>query len=63
MDAVNAWLGARLKSGPQEARRLARIAEVWSSVNQAGREAEAYNLDRKPFVFSVFGQLAEAARA
>jgi DNA polymerase-3 subunit delta' len=63
MDTVNAWLGERLKVGPQEARRLARIAEVWSSVNKAGREIEAYNLDRKPFVFTVFGQLAEAARA
>jgi DNA polymerase-3 subunit delta' len=63
MDTVNAWLGERLKAGPQEARRLARIADVWSSVNKAGRETEAYNLDRKPFVFSVFGQLAEAARA
>jgi DNA polymerase-3 subunit delta' len=62
MDTVNAWLGDRLKTAPQEARRLARIAEVWSSVNKAGRETEAYNLDRKPFVFSVFGQLAEAAR-
>src|SRR5262245_45712170 len=62
MDTVNAWLGERLKSGPQEPRRLARIADVWTSVNKAGREAEAYNLDRKPLVFSVFGQLAEAAR-
>ena len=32
-------------------------------MNKAGREAEDYNLDRKPLVFSVFGQLAEAARA
>ena len=63
MDTVNAWLGERLKSGPQEPRRLARIADVWTSVNKAGREAEEYNLDRKPLVFSVFGQLAEAARA
>jgi DNA polymerase III subunit delta' len=63
MDAVNTWLGARLKSGPQEGPRLARVAEVWATVNRAAREAEAYNLDRKPLVFSVFGQLAEAARA
>jgi DNA polymerase III subunit delta' len=63
MDTVNAWLGERLNNGPQQVRRLARIADVWSSVNKAGREAEAYNLDRKPFVFSVFGQLADAARA
>jgi DNA polymerase-3 subunit delta' len=62
MDTVNAWLGERLKTGPQEPQRLARIADVWTSVNKAGREAEEYNLDRKPLVFSVFGQLAEAAR-
>ena len=63
MDTVNGWLGERLKSEPQQAQRLARIADVWASVNKAGREAEAYNLDRKPFVFSVFGRLADAARA
>jgi DNA polymerase-3 subunit delta' len=62
MDAVNAWLGARLANGPQDARRLARVAEVWESVNSAARDAEEYNLDRKPLVFSVFGRLAEAAR-
>src|SRR4051812_4904654 len=63
IDAVNAWLSARLASGPQEPPRLARVAAVWDNVNRAMREAEAYNLDRKPLVFSVFGQLAEAARA
>ena len=63
VDAVNAWLRARLRNGPQEGRRLARVAEVWTQVNRAMREAEAYNLDRKPLVFSVFEQLAGAARA
>jgi DNA polymerase-3 subunit delta' len=63
MDAVNAWLSARLRSGPPETRRLARVAEVWDSVNRAAREAEAYNLDRKPLVFSVFNRLSEAAQA
>ena len=62
MDAVNAWLSARLQSGPQDKARLARVAEVWAAVNSAARDAEAYNLDRKPLVFSVFGKLAEAAR-
>ena len=61
MDAVNAWLSARLKDGPQDGPRLARIAEVWAEVNGAAREAEAYNLERKPLVFSVVGKLAEAA--
>jgi DNA polymerase-3 subunit delta' len=63
VDAVNAWLSARLNRGPQDGPRLARVAEVWTNVNRAMREAEAYNLDRKPLVFSVFEQLAGAARA
>jgi DNA polymerase-3 subunit delta' len=63
MDTVNAWLGERLRTEPQQPQRLARIADVWASVNAAGRDTEAYNLDRKPFVFSVFGKLADAARA
>jgi DNA polymerase-3 subunit delta' len=63
MDAVNGWLSGRLGSAPQESGRLARVAEVWESVNRAARETETYNLDRKPFVFSVFGQLVQAARA
>jgi len=63
LDTVNSWLAARLRSGPQESRRLARVGDVWESVNRAAREVETYNLDRKPFVFSVFNLLAEAARA
>ena len=63
MDAINRWLATRLSSGAQDAARLARIAEAWTSVNDAAREAEAYNLDRKPLLFSVFGKLADAARA
>ena len=61
-DAVNAWLSGRLRVGSQEVRRLARVGEIWTDVNAALRDADAYNLDRKPLVFSVFGKLAEAAR-
>ena len=62
MDTVNSWLSARLTQGVRDSRRMARVAEAWDKVNRAGRETETYNLDRKPFVFSVFGALAEAAR-
>jgi DNA polymerase III subunit delta' len=62
-ETVNAWLSERLTEGGQNTRRLARWGEVWHSVNQAARDAEEYNLDRKPLVFAVFSRLAEAARA
>jgi DNA polymerase-3 subunit delta' len=62
VDTVNTWLSARLDLGAQEPARLARVAETWEKINQAARDAEEYNLERKPLVFSVFGALAEAAR-
>jgi DNA polymerase-3 subunit delta' len=62
VNTINAWLSAQLHSEPQEAHRLVRIAEAWQRVNEAARETDIYNLDRKPFVFSVFHQLAKAAR-
>ena len=62
METVNSWLSARLAKGPQDAARMARLAEAWEKVNAAGNDAEEYNLDRKPLVFTVFGALAEAVR-
>ena len=41
---------------------MARIADTWDKVNSAGRDVAEYNLERKPYVFNVFGWLAEAAR-
>lgn len=63
MDMVNGWLSVRLSGSSQEIRRMAHTADVWEKVNRAAREVEIYNLERKPLVFSVFGLLAEAARA
>jgi DNA polymerase-3 subunit delta' len=63
MDMVNGWLSARLGEGAQQKAQLARVAETWEKVNRAARDVEAYNLERKPLVFTVFGALAEAARA
>jgi DNA polymerase-3 subunit delta' len=60
VDTVNAWLAARLAAVPQDSSRLNRVAEAWDKVNAAARDAEEYNLDRKPLVFNVFGWLAEA---
>jgi len=65
IDAVNEWLAERLAQvdSPADREQMLRIAEAWDKVNQAARDADEYNLERKPLVFSVFGWLAEAARA
>jgi DNA polymerase III subunit delta' len=62
VDTVNAWLSRRLDHEAGGISRLDRLAEAWERVNQAVRDAETYNLERKPLVFSVFGLLAEATR-
>ena len=51
--------GRNARSGAQ----MAKAAQAWDKVNRAARDVEAYNLERKPLVFSVFGLLAETARA
>ncbi len=60
MDLVNGWLSAQLTRAAQSKPQMARVAETWEKVNRAVREVEAYNLERKPFAFAVFGALAEA---
>jgi DNA polymerase-3 subunit delta' len=62
VDTVNAWLSQRLDGNSAEIDRMARLAEAWERFNQAARDAETYNLERKPLVFGVFGWLAEATR-
>jgi DNA polymerase-3 subunit delta' len=62
IDLVNGWLSERLTGGKGPLVRMARVAETWEKVNRAAREAETYNLERKPLVFAVFGALAQAAR-
>jgi DNA polymerase-3 subunit delta' len=66
IDSVDRWVGTRLRADDANANanlpRLARLAEVWEKINRAARDTEAYNLERKPLVFSVFGLLAEATR-
>jgi DNA polymerase III subunit delta' len=62
MEAVNSWLADRLDGMNGDVARMDRVAAAWEKINSAGRDTEAYNLDRKPLVFAVFGLLAEAAR-
>jgi DNA polymerase III subunit delta' len=62
VDTVNGWLATRLETAAQKPATLARIADVWEKLNQGARDAETFNLERKPLVFNVFGWLAEATR-
>jgi len=64
IDGIDRWIGEKLRAGDANANlpRLARLAEVWEKIIRAARDTEAYNLERKPLVFSVFGMLAEATR-
>ena len=67
VDTVNGWLAQSLDRSNLGGKhdglgRLARLAEAWQRINQAARDAETYNLERKPLVFSVFSLLAEATR-
>jgi DNA polymerase III subunit delta' len=60
--AVRDWLSGRLDAESGNLRRLARTADLWERLNRSARDVEVFNLERKPFVFSVFGLLAEASR-
>src|SRR6516225_11634011 len=65
VDSIDRWIAERLRvEGRTNANlpRLARLAEVWEKIVRAARDTEAYNLERKPLVFSVFGWLADATR-
>jgi DNA polymerase III subunit delta' len=62
VDAVNAWLVARLEDARRNNDERVRLAEAWDRINSAVRDADEYNLERKPLVFRVFGWLADAAR-
>jgi DNA polymerase III subunit delta' len=66
VDTVNVWLSQRLQGGAHNSAsdigRLDRLADAWQRVNAAARDAEVYNLERKPLIFNVFGLLAEATR-
>jgi DNA polymerase-3 subunit delta' len=61
VDTVRDWLSAKLV-GREPPGRMAAVAEAWERLNRAARDVEVYNLERKPFVFNVFGWLAEASR-
>ncbi|NNM72077.1 DNA polymerase III subunit delta' [Enterovirga aerilata] len=64
LDAVQLWAAERIRAGAELGpARLAPLAELCEKVADAARSVETYNLDRRPFVVSMFGDLAEVVRA
>ncbi|MGH6853651.1 MAG: DNA polymerase III subunit delta', partial [Methylocella sp.] len=63
--AIDAWLETRVRRGalsPEaNCARLAPYALVWEKMTEAARETETFNLDKRPFVVSLFADLAAAA--
>ena len=64
--AIDDWLDTRVRRGAQSpganCARLAPYALVWEKLNKAALETETFNLDKRPFVLSLFADLAAAAR-
>jgi DNA polymerase-3 subunit delta' len=63
LDTVSRWTSRELeaKAGTGAA-RLAPLVEVCEKFARAAVEVDTYNLDRRPLVLSMFGDLAEAVR-
>src|SRR5229473_2915167 len=61
VSAVRDWLSGRLDTEVGNLTRLARTADLWERLSRSARDVEVYNLERKPFVFTIFGLLAEAS--
>ncbi len=60
--AIRDWLSGKLGPEAGNLARLVRTADLWDRLNRSARDVEIYNLERKPFVFMIFGLLAEASR-
>ena len=64
LDTVFRFVSAELdRRAHEDPARLAALVEVCDKIARAAREAATYNLDRRPLVLSLFGDLAGAVRA
>lgn len=61
VDTVRGWAATQMTE-LTETRQLARLAVATTKFNRSVADADIFNLDRKPLVFSAFGLLAEARR-
>lgn len=60
---IQDWLHERLTHGAQRGDpELAAWAALWEKTARTAREAEIYNLDKRPLVLAIFSDLAAATR-
>ena len=58
--AVFGWLSKSVREGAQAGAHLAPLAEVYETLHERTREAEALNLDKRALVLSIFADLSQA---
>jgi DNA polymerase-3 subunit delta' len=63
LETVERWVSSRLHEraslGPA---RLAPLVEVCEKIGRSAREIDVFNLDRRPFILTLFDDLADAVR-
>lgn len=63
LETAFGWVGQALRTRAGEgAASLAPLVELCEKASQSARDAETYNLDKRPVVISLFGDLADAVR-
>jgi DNA polymerase-3 subunit delta' len=63
LDTVQRWVSERLhERAGLGASRLAPLVEVCEKIGRSAREIDVFNLDRRPFILTMFDDLADAVR-
>jgi DNA polymerase-3 subunit delta' len=63
LETVQRWVSERLhERASLGASRLAPLVEVCDKIGRSAREIDVFNLDRRPFILTMFDDLADAVR-
>lgn len=63
LETVQRWVSERLRDqAGLGASRLAPLVEVCEKIGRSAREIDVFNLDRRPFILTMFDDLADAVR-
>ena len=63
LETVQRWVSERLhERAGLGASRLAPLVEVCEKIDRSAREIDVFNLDRRPFILTMFDDLADAVR-